>query len=85
MEITIQLFGAFSAYGSTINIDTKETSLVSDIRHTFFNKIREIDDTFDAMDLINSSRFATESAILSEDAKLIPGMRIFIIPPVSGG
>ncbi len=85
MEITLQLFGAFRAFGEQLTLSLPEGAIISDIRKTLIKKLNELDSSFDKLSLIDSSRFATETEILNEDTTLENGSIITIIPPVAGG
>lgn len=85
MKITLQCFGAFRPFGENITLSLPEKAVVSDIRAALLLRIKEKDNSFNKVGLIDSSRFATETDILPENTSLSDGMRIAIIPPVSGG
>lgn len=85
MKIVIQTFGAFRQFGRTINIELGEGAMVSDIRLPLSQVLTGKEVGFDVAGLIESSRFATETIILEEDAILTVGELITILPPVSGG
>ncbi len=85
MEITIQCFGAFRPFGEQIILSVAEGTSLCAMRKVLLDKLKQIDDSFDKPGLLDSSRFATETEILQESTPLQDGMRIAIIPPVSGG
>jgi len=79
MKITLQLFGAFTEYGGSLELSVNDNATVADIRDAVLTKI-------DASPiLVKSSLFATDIELLQDDAKLQNGDIISIIPPVSGG
>jgi len=79
MKITLQLFGAFRQFGDFLELNLPEKGRVSDVRSALGLKVEARDG------LISSSRFATETEVLNEDALLQDGAVLAIIPPVSGG
>lgn len=85
MNITIQTFGAFRQFGRNIIIELNDGACVSDIRQPLNLALKDNVAKFDIAGLIESSRFATEIEILSEDAIIAAGSVITILPPVSGG
>jgi molybdopterin converting factor small subunit len=85
MEVTLQLFGAFRTFGNQLKLSLKKNSTVSDIRKALLDQAPSSDMSFDKKALIEQSRFATETEVLSEATPLEPSMVITIIPPVSGG
>ncbi len=85
MEITLQLFGAFRPLGESIKLTLPEGAVVSDIRNVLPDAVNRLDHSVNKSELVNSSRFATETAILPESASLHDGMMVAIIPPVAGG
>ncbi len=85
MNIIVQCFGAFRPFGQQISLLVPEDATVSSIRRVLAEELKKIDHSFNKMELINSSRFATETEILPESTPLKDGMNIAIIPPVSGG
>lgn len=85
MQITIQTFGAFRQFGRKIPLELANEASVADIRAVLTQAIGSQEASFDIAGLIESSKFATDSAILEEDAPLQAGVLITILPPVSGG
>ncbi|MCJ8323442.1 MAG: MoaD/ThiS family protein [Rhizobiales bacterium] len=85
MNITIQTFGAFRQFGRNIDLELNAGACVSDIRQPLNAALNQYVAKFDIAGLIESSRFATDVEILSEDAILAAGSTITILPPVSGG
>lgn len=85
MNITIQCFGAFRPFGEQISFTVTEGALVSDMRLALLDRLKQIDASFDKPQLLESSRFATETEILRESTPLTDGMSLIILPPVSGG
>lgn len=85
MKIIVQLFGAYRPFGEQVEIDLAQGAQVSDIREPFFAELQLIDKNFNNKALLDSSRFATKTEILSENAALKNGDIIAIIPPVAGG
>ena len=79
MEIKLQLFGAFRPFGEELILSLPDGAVVSDIRASLASAIEA------NQGLIDSSRFATETEVLSDDATLEDGAVIAIIPPVAGG
>lgn len=84
MNITIQCFGAFRPFGENIAISVADGATVADMRAELLGKLIQIDPAFRA-GMLDSSRFATETAVLSEATILNDGAMLAIIPPVSGG
>lgn len=85
MQITLQTFGAFRQFGQNIALELSEDAKVADIRPPLILALAEFSASFDIAGLVDSSRFATETEILEEDAMLQSGTLITILPPVSGG
>lgn len=85
MQITLQTFGAFRQFGQNISLELSDDAKVADIRVPLVSALAEFSANFDIAGLIESSRFATETEILGEDAILQNGNLITILPPVSGG
>lgn len=85
MQITIQTFGAFRQFGREITLKLNDNAKVSDIRSPLAHALKNSDASFDIAGLIDSSRFATEVAILDEQALVEADALITILPPVSGG
>ncbi len=84
MEITLQLFGEFRHFGSYLKILLTKGATISDIRKELLKELQKRDPNF-KKDLIDSSRFATETELLSDTHSLQDGSMITIIPPVAGG
>lgn len=57
---------------------------ISDFRKQVFNKLKS-EFNFDNCEIVNSSVFADNKEILSDDFLLKNDMEIYILPPVSGG
>ena len=85
MEITLQLFGVFRTLGDQLKLSLQKGSTVSDIRKALLDQAPPSDMSFNKKALIEQSRFATETEVLSEATPLEASMVITIIPPVSGG
>lgn len=85
MEITLQLFGAFRSFGESLKLTLPANAVISGIREVLTKKLIEVEASPNKIMLIDISRFATETEILSEETSLQDGMVITIIPPVSGG
>ena len=79
MEITLQLFGAYRSFGSRLTLDVADGARVADLRPALKQAIAVKEG------LVDSSRFATEEALLADDAPLCDGAVLAVIPPVSGG
>lgn len=79
MKITLQLFGAFRPFGDQLDLTLPAGANVAQIRPVLTAKLPQM------QSVIESSRFATETAILPENAPLDDGTTLAIIPPVSGG
>ena len=79
MEITLQLFGSYRPYGEHLTLSLPSGAVVADIRLALLQVIQS------EPALIQSSRFATETEVLADDAPLQDGITLAIIPPVSGG
>ncbi len=82
-EIEIRLFGAFRQVdaGGRIKVSVAEDARVADLRRALAARL-EGDDN--ALSLLESSAFATDSAVLDETDAL-PGRELSILPPVCGG
>lgn len=85
MQLTIQTFGAFRQFGREFILELNETATVADIRAPLIDALAEFKAEFDIAGLVDSSRFATETTILDDDALLANISKIHILPPVSGG
>ncbi|PCI87038.1 MAG: hypothetical protein COB24_07605 [Hyphomicrobiales bacterium] len=85
MHITLQTFGAFRQFGQNIRLELSDDAKVADLRSPLIAALAEFGANFDIAGLVGSSRFATETEILEEDAILHNGNLITILPPVSGG
>lgn len=85
MHITLQTFGAFRQFGQNIPLELSDEAKVADLRKPLIAALTEFNASFDIAGLVESSRFATETEILEEDAILQNGCLITILPPVSGG
>ncbi|WP_319495737.1 MoaD/ThiS family protein [uncultured Cohaesibacter sp.] len=85
MTITIRCFGAFRAFGEEMELTVARGTTVADLREPLLEAMRQADQTFAADVLLDSSRVATETELLTDAAPLVEGMRLAIIPPVSGG
>ncbi len=79
MEISLQLFGAYRSFGSRLTLMVPENGTVADLRTALKSAISV------KAGLVDSSRFATDDEILTEDAVLQDGSLLAVIPPVSGG
>jgi len=85
MEITIECFGAFRNFGDEVSVTLHGDITVSDLRGHFYDALQKIDTNFDNKNLLERSRFATDTEVLADNAPLTKSMRLAIIPPVSGG
>jgi len=85
MEIRLQLFGAFRPLGEELKLTLDKGAIVSDIRAALIEVLGKVDNKLLKQGVVESSRFATETEILSESALLKDGEVIAIIPPVAGG
>lgn len=85
MQITLQTFGAFRQFGQNIPLELSDDAKVADLRAPLTLALAEFSANFDIAGLVESSRFATETEILEENAILQNGTLITILPPVSGG
>ena len=85
MQITLQTFGAFRQFGQDLKLELADNAIVADIRRPLVQALAEFSANFDIPGLVESSRFATETEILEEDAHLSDASIITILPPVSGG
>lgn len=82
-EIEIRLFGAFRQVdaGGRIKVAVAEDARVADLRRALAERLQDDDN---AISLLESSAFATDSAVLDE-ADALPGRELSILPPVCGG
>ena len=85
MKITLLLFGAFRSFGEQFMLSLPENAIVSDMREELLKEIMQLDSNFKKKELIESSRFATETEVLRDDQPLQNEAVIAIIPPVAGG
>ncbi len=85
MKIILQTFGAFRAIGDCLEFELEKSATISDLRENIAQKIKNKEINFDNIALLEGSRFANESEILSEKYALKEGEKIAIIPPVAGG
>ena len=85
MNVTLQLFGAFRNYGQSVELELPEQLKIKDLREALAEALSDKEDNKEALKkMIDSSRFATDKAILEEDAVVEHGL-LSILPPVSGG
>lgn len=85
MKITLQLFGAFRKCGDTINMKLPQGSRIADLRAELLTILTDKNLGVDKRGLLDSSRFANDEAILSEDSVIDETDNLAILPPVSGG
>lgn len=79
MKVTLQLFGPFRPFGEQLELTLPEGAAVQDLRPPLMERLPQMES------VIRSSRFATETEVLPENAPLADGALLAIIPPVSGG
>lgn len=85
MDVILQLFGAYRPFGDSLTLTLPEPATVADIREPLKAVLKACDSHAYKQGLVDSSRFATETEVLAEDAILKHGMLLAVIPPVSGG
>ena len=88
MNIHIQFFGSFKKFGSGLFVSINQKSKVCDLRNLLQIEIQKKYPTTEInhlKDELARSRFATEEKLLAETQELMDGIKIAIIPPVSGG
>jgi len=81
MKVELQLFGAFRKYGSEIELDIPDGGSISEVKSELERVLGG-----NSSQLINISRFATNTAMIEDSYELNDGVnKLAILPPVSGG
>ncbi len=83
MEITVNLFGKFRLLGDQMKVVLPTGSNVAALRTAFADRLAKEDEGWIAD--VQSSRFATDKALLLDTSDLPTSAEVAIIPPVSGG
>lgn len=85
MSIDIALYGAFRQYlpDARLTLPLDLPASVADLRRAARAALAA--QSTDAALLSDSAVFATDSAVLPEDATAPAGVRLGLLPPVSGG
>jgi len=84
-KIDLQLFGAFKALGQDASFELPDNANLADLSMALEHHIHANGGAENLIDLISVSRFATEQEVLPKSYQLENGMKLAIIPPVSGG
>lgn len=80
---TIQLFGAFRRFGTTVEIAAPGDATAAALKQHLAAILRDTDPNAEA--LVAVSVLATDREVLDDAAVPPPGARLAALPPVSGG
>ena len=78
-SVKIQLFGAFRKYGDGVALELPLSAPCS------LTVLKELLSAYLDKELLNESAFGTAAAILDDNALILPGQTIAVLPPVCGG
>lgn len=82
LTLTLQCFGAFRALGETLTVELNTSDSVQALKEQLSRR-PDMPDALKA--LLNKTRLANASRVLSDDERLEADESLALIPPVSGG
>jgi hypothetical protein len=82
---TIQLFGAFRRFGTTVAVEAPADATAAALKRRLAETLRSGRSDIDVDSLVAVSVLATEREVLGDTAVPPVDARLAVLPPVSGG
>ena len=85
IEVQVKCFGAFRNIAAEVKLEVQEGATVLTLRKELETRLKKINPSFDGAALMTRSVLADENSVLEDSVFIQKGMRLAILPPVSGG